>query len=214
MLGKNKDYYISKGDAYFDANQLEKALKEYISAYNIDSNDVNVCDLIGMLYWDLNIKGEAEKYLKEAIDLNSTNEFTYFIMGVLCEDKKDFENAILYLKKSISINDDFYNAHFYLALCYIGMSDKYYKEAIIHLEKVIKLNPAPEKEVYNMLNALKNQQEYEKGLDKKNIKEAKLLQCRFPYYDYSMNCQYSHYQCDCCEIKYKYINAMKNKDYD
>ena len=35
------------------------------------------------------------------------------------------------------------------------------------------------------------------------------LPCRFPYYDYSM-CLYPHYQCDYCEIKYRYINTMKH----
>ena len=39
------------------------------------------------------------------------------------------------------------------------------------------------------------------------------LPCKFPYYDYGMCCPYPHYQCDHCEIKYKYINAMKNPDW-
>jgi len=142
-VSPNADAYCSLGTIYFEREDYNNALSNFVSAYKLDSKDVIICDYIGLTLYFLDRKDEAEKFLKEATNLNSTNDSTYFYLGLLCQRKSEFKDAIRYYLKAISINDNDYAPYCNVGLCYCAINEC--EKGITHLEKALRLNPKDSK---------------------------------------------------------------------
>lgn len=116
--------------------QAEILLKEILE---VQSNNINAINLLGILYYQLKDYDSAIKYTKKLIDLNPGNAQAHYILAHCMQEKGQLDEANIHYQKSIQINPDFANAYYNLgAVCQDkGQLD----DAIIFYQKALELNP-------------------------------------------------------------------------
>ena len=82
---------------------------------------------------------EAEVLLEKIIDQEPNYIHAINNLANLKKDKRDYKNAAHLYEKAISINNKVPIIHFNLALCFANLKEK--KEALLHANEVIKLDP-------------------------------------------------------------------------
>ena len=122
---KNKHLYLNRGDCYLKAKDYNKAYKDYLHAYNLDSNNQE-------------IKGRI-----------STILFKY---GIMCFNNKDFLEAMNYLIKALEYSPLCCEYLLLLSKCWIKLKNSH--NAILSLEKALQINPE-HKECILLLNSIK-----------------------------------------------------------
>lgn len=127
--------------------KLTDARDLYMEILKTESENAEVWDLLGVLYYQVKEYLEAELCIKKAIDLKP--EIYYFEnLAKLYLDKGDFELAIKYYE---SLSEEFpknYEYQFNLAMAYKNHHD--WERAKIAYKKVIELNPQSHEAYFNL----------------------------------------------------------------
>jgi len=134
------DAYGSRGNAFRDNGEIDKAYNDYNKILDINANDERTYINLGLLlHKDLNRSKEGEIALRKAIELNPFDSLAYFNLGVLLGELKRDDEAITVYRKTIELNPTFMEAY-----CNLGIilnKKKLYQDAETLYRKAIDLNP-------------------------------------------------------------------------
>lgn len=102
---KNADVWTKLGNAFFDTNQYEKAIRAYEKSLAIEPDNPNVLTDLGIMY-RLNKQPEkAVELFSKAISIAPAHEFSRMNKGiVLMYDLKDEKGAIQAWEELLAIN--------------------------------------------------------------------------------------------------------------
>jgi len=136
--------YLSRGAAYDELNQHERAIKDYDKAIEINPNYVEAYYNRGVTYTDLNQYEKATRDYNKAIELNPVLAMAYFNRGFVYNKLNQHERAIKDYNKAIELRE--YLPHDKDAQAYNNRGVAYAKlkqheKAIKDYDKVIELNP-------------------------------------------------------------------------
>ncbi len=102
---QNPQAWTLLGNAYFDANQVKKAITAYEKALNLDSGNPNVWTDLGVMYRRNKEPEKAIQAFSRAGDIDPGHEASVFNKGiVLFYDLDDREGAIKAWQDLITIN--------------------------------------------------------------------------------------------------------------
>ncbi|MES2701270.1 MAG: tetratricopeptide repeat protein [Bacteroidota bacterium] len=127
------------GETYAREKQWEKAVKSYSVALHLDKDNAAYCMAIGNCLMEMDVKSEALVCYLNAVRLKPGNKTTWvaLIRGLFLTGY--FEEAIIQLavaREHCGEKPDFI---YYHAACLFEMGKA--KEAMLHLEKALKLGP-------------------------------------------------------------------------
>jgi tetratricopeptide (TPR) repeat protein len=128
--GKSKDAYLILYQIYSTGPKAdkEKALEVLREARQKFPNITDFARYeIGMLI-DMNKIDEAKVGLEEAIKNEPQNKDLQFLLGYTYNETKDYVNARKHFEEAAKLDPNFFNAHYYLAVTYLGDVDKITKE--------------------------------------------------------------------------------------
>jgi tetratricopeptide (TPR) repeat protein len=109
---------------YYDTGQISKALQQAEEVRKIEASNREI-------EWFYRQYQQAEIYGKEAYEI--------YVAGYNAYSNKNWFEAIRLLKQAVSLNKDFKEAHYYLALSYYQTGEL--DAAIRHFEEAIRLDP-------------------------------------------------------------------------
>lgn len=138
---KQGKYHYEMGVSYFNENNMTAALKELTEAEKYDDDNAELCNYLGMAYYNKKKYGIAEqKYLK-ALDLKPTYSEARNSLGVDYLEMHRWDDAINQFK--LVTEDIFYPnqaaANINLGLAYFGKGD--YPKALSQLRSVVASYP-------------------------------------------------------------------------
>lgn len=133
-------------------NMLDEAEKLYKELLNIRPDDVNVLNLIGLLYLAKHNTTEAINYLSRAYILKKSAYIASNLAKAYYFNSEP-EKAIKIYKQALSYeeNDDIYYS---IALAYKKLND--YENIILNYKKAIEINPKNYSALYNLSLAYKD----------------------------------------------------------
>lgn len=123
------------------------AEKLYNEVLEMESNNTNALNLLGLLKLQNNNIDSAINYIEHAININPCAYF-YENLGRCHFKKQDYVSAIQNYKMALEFDSEYFNAYFNLGLSY-KMMDKP-NEAISYYQKALDINPNSVDILYNM----------------------------------------------------------------
>lgn len=107
-LKKSVDTQTQLGTSYLQRNQPEYAKQHLDRALELDPNDVQANNIMGLLQWRLKQYDEAERFFRRAIDGNSSRSAAYHNYGAFLCDRGRIDEALRALEKAAA--DPLYRA--------------------------------------------------------------------------------------------------------
>ena len=106
-------------------NDLDKAIKTYCDAINVDPLNFMSYAKAGLALWEKDYLEESVVAFHQSIELNPDFEIAQNNLGVVYLDGYgDPKNSLEYFKNAISINPNYTLAYFNLARAYQALGDK------------------------------------------------------------------------------------------
>lgn len=97
---------IEKADEAYENNELQKALSLLIEADSKRAGDGAVLFKIGYILQKLQQYDDSLLYYKEALEIDSENEFIHNAMASIYRVKKEFAMARIHLEESLKLDAD------------------------------------------------------------------------------------------------------------
>lgn len=127
------------GDKFYQAGDLEGAMKEYDLALKLDENNVNVHNSLGVCY---GIREDLEKALdkfKTAIRIRPEENLAIYNAGYVHFLKKEYTDALAYFQKAEQIDDTVFELAIQTGRIHLELNQA--EAAKTYLEKATTLNP-------------------------------------------------------------------------
>ena len=170
------------GVTYMAVKQYDNAIYHFLEAIKYFPNFANAYFDLGNSYYK---QGVLQEYIDNYLDIINTAENSTVKVAkaeqVSPNMSRTFDKIIDALKKSVSIDPEFYEAHFNLALTY----HKYgkYSDALRHYQKTIELNPTLIKAYMQLGYLYDEQKQYKSAL----AEFKKVVRIRPDYFDPKSN---------------------------
>lgn len=121
---------ITKGKAYLDAKDYDKAIMYFENAAIQFPDVVDLPYYIGYVYYKKDDLDNAEKNFLKVIEAEPAHPEAYYFLSVIAYRRGDKTKAITYLDKVTEIDKNFQNAYFNKGIAYydLGMYEKSVKE--------------------------------------------------------------------------------------
>ncbi len=100
------------GDRLYRMGEMESAIAEYSAALELDPNNTNVRNSIGVCFAELKDTAAAESEFNLVTEIDPYEPMAWYNMGMLNRINGQDEAALAYLKKAYAINSDFYEIPF------------------------------------------------------------------------------------------------------
>lgn len=132
----NYDLYLSLGDIYMAAYDLDNAIRIYCDAIMLKPDDYRGYSKAGIALWEKDFLEEALVSFHKSIDLNPENEYAQNNLGILYLDGLgDAEESLEYFEAAIELNPNYTLAYFNAgraseAMGFINDAANYYQMAI------------------------------------------------------------------------------------
>jgi tetratricopeptide (TPR) repeat protein len=97
--------YLNRGVAYFNLEELEKALGDLNKAIEIDPKNASAYHSRGLIYYEQADYENAVKDFLKSSDYSPNNPVTYYNLGMAYNKMEDVENACLYFHKSCQLGN-------------------------------------------------------------------------------------------------------------
>lgn len=127
------------GDRFYQLNQGELSVQEYIKGLEIKPKDINLINSLGVCHAVAGNLEKARDEFEKAAKLNPKEEMVIYNIGLLHHIDDDKDKAIMYLKKAHAINNNVFEIE--LLLGQILHSTDKPDQAMPHLKKAGDLNP-------------------------------------------------------------------------
>lgn len=137
---------------FHSSNQLEKAEELYKQLLVMQPDDVNVLNLLGMLYISLKKNNLAIEFLSKAFILKKSS----YVAANLAKAyyiNSEYNNAISIYNKALEYGETD-DVHYSLGIAYKKIGDS--EKVIFHYKKAIELNPCHYNSTYNLVVAYKD----------------------------------------------------------
>jgi tetratricopeptide (TPR) repeat protein len=134
----NPEYYYRAAKLFEERKNLKKAIELYKNTINIDSSYEDAFIRLGIIYYNLLKKKDAETVFTKAYNLNQYNSTASFWLGIIAKDKADYKNAITYIEPALRNPDYKVQALIERGKCFFMMGNYY--AAIPELERAVRLS--------------------------------------------------------------------------
>ncbi len=141
-----KDLY-QKGFYLHKQGQLEEAEKLYLSALQINPNELNCLFMLANLKYQQMRFPESEKYIKKALEI-STNVRFYDLLTRIKIEQQNYQEAIEFAIQGLKLEPENFELNFNIALAFKNQQN--YDLALKFYKRAEKLNPASFLVPYNM----------------------------------------------------------------
>ena len=127
------------GDHFYQQGDMKKALEEFTAALDLDPNNVNVHNSLGVCYGMMGDFEKAASHFETAISLDPEDEMAWYNSGLVYKLKQDYKKALDYFSKACSLNGDRFEVAYQTGKTYLEIGEREKGEALF--EKAITLNP-------------------------------------------------------------------------
>ena len=152
----------NKGFKFHQENNFDEAEKCYLQALEINPNNAETHNLIGLLKLQQNKIEDAINWIKKAI-LIEKNEYFYETLFQALTFQEKFSEIIKYENDVAEFLDREFSLNFYLALAYKNLNK--IEKAIYYYEKATELNPKSYDSLFNLSHLYSIKGETFKALD-------------------------------------------------
>lgn len=154
---KNYELYLSLGDVYMAAYDLDSAIRTYCDAILLNPEDYRGYSKAGIALWEKDYLEEALVSFHKSIDLNPDNEYAQNNLGILYLDGLgDAEEALEYFERAVELNPNYTLAYFNAARASEAMG--FTNDAANYYQMSIDLNKITqeldEEDIYSRLHKL------------------------------------------------------------
>lgn len=173
---ENKLTHYKMGWDLYYKGKIQEALDEFekSAAYLSDTNEdlTHRFNLAKIFLSNFKQFQKAEKLLLKAIDIDPTNDLSYFLYGLIFFIQNKFTPAVEYFLKALEINPQNPETHNYLGLLYYSLN--VYDKSKISLEQAVALKSGNEQvyeylyKIYDKLNEKEAQAQLLKTLESTN----------------------------------------------
>jgi len=125
-------------DRLFHLSQYDMAIKEYQKGLEIEPNDINLINSLGVCFGVMQELDKAKDKFKKAIKLNPNELMVIYNIGLIYQIEDDIDKAIIYLRKAHGIDNSVFEVE--LLLGHLLYKKEQYSQAMPHLEAAIKTN--------------------------------------------------------------------------
>lgn len=170
VLSKSSYIINNLAKAHLSCNEVEKAIKLFKQAIEIDPKNDDSYYSMAIAYKKLNNLNMSAKCYEKALMINPNNYNAGYNLIVVYKDLKMYKKAINYANKCILINPNSEEVYSILSFLYESVND--IKSAVKALEKAVKIAPKQYLYFYNLgvlyskINDINNSiKNYEKVLE-------------------------------------------------
>jgi serine/threonine protein kinase len=130
-----------KGRIEYEQGETKEAIKSTLNSYEIDANNSQTCNNLGIFYKQQNDLPNAERFLYEAIEIDPYNSGALTNSAILYEEKGNFPLAADLIVRAIKLAPDKKTLHFNAGNIAANVSrQKHFDKAINILELLIKVD--------------------------------------------------------------------------
>ena len=164
------------GDTYRKMGNYEKALKYYMKAYTIDSNNPYVLTGLGFTYFEKGDYETSSGYWEKLYNIKKNNLQKNDVkiltnLGNSYRKQKRFNDAFKFFYQALKTEDNNFYALYGIADCYRGLKD--YRKAITYWKKILEKDPDNKKiltrvgdSYRNLANYTMAREYYQKAIEK------------------------------------------------
>ena len=98
--------YFNKGNVYLSMNNYDGAIKEYMNGYNIDPEDADMLNNLGLAFMRKGDRLNALKYLSEGLFMHNDDKQIIENIAILLEDMGEYEESERYFKMIRELNSE------------------------------------------------------------------------------------------------------------
>ena len=131
--------HVENGFRHFGRGDVEKAIKSFRTASQLNPRDHEAHCLLGKCYWDLERYDRAAESFRRAAQLDSSDVATRLFLGLSLSELGNYSGAIAAYETVLKIDSDYASAHLSLGVAYLGLGDP--QAAVDCLEKYTLLEP-------------------------------------------------------------------------
>lgn len=135
----DKAMLIEKAKVKIALKQYDQAVRELNQARQLDANDSDIPNLMGLAYLRAGMMDAARSCFKRAIRLDPANARPYNNIGAIYHVKEQYKSAIKFYKKAIEKDPAFLLAYYNLGNAYFAR--KKYLQAIDTMHKIVQIDP-------------------------------------------------------------------------
>jgi tetratricopeptide (TPR) repeat protein len=97
----NPEYLFRAAKLFEEKKNLRKAVELYNKTIQVDSGYEDAFIRLGMIYYSLKKRIEAEKIFTKAYSLNQFNSSASFWLGIIARDNENYKKAITYMEPAL-----------------------------------------------------------------------------------------------------------------
>jgi len=137
------------GDAFYQAGNIDGAMAEYELALEMDPDNVNVYNSMGVCHGERGDYDRALASFATAVALDPEDVFAIYNAGYIHMQRQEYETALEYFRKALAVDDTIFELLFQAgrALYELGRPE----EALHHIRSAISKSDAPGGIVYRYL---------------------------------------------------------------
>ena len=121
----NPEYLYRAAKLFEEKKNYKRAIELYNKTITIDPSYEEAFIRLGIIYYNLKKKVEAEKVFAKAFSLNQFNSTASFWLGIIAKDKDDYKKALSYLEPALRNPDYKAQALLERGKCFFKMGNYY-----------------------------------------------------------------------------------------
>jgi len=133
------DSFQEKGDQYYDAENYKTAITYYNRVLEIDPNNLETLNKIGLSYFFSGQDSKALEHFDKAISIDPTFYKPYYNKALVYEKLGQFDKSLVYFDKAFEVDPTFINALTGKGI-FLSMHGRH-TEAINEFERVLSEDP-------------------------------------------------------------------------
>jgi tetratricopeptide (TPR) repeat protein len=148
---KDVDALLGLGDAYQRAGQFEEAEVTLKKCLDYDPDNAVACHVLGLTYFRANRLNDAMKAFEESLVRDGKQALAHHYLGIIASRLKQAGRAEKEFRTALAINPDFGEAHFNLAVLYIGWDPPQIDKARTEYQSAISKGVVPDENLQKLL---------------------------------------------------------------
>lgn len=126
------------GDRHYRLGEMDNAIAEYSAALELDPNNINVRNSLGVCFAELGDAAAAESEFNLVTEIDPVEPMSWYNLGMLSRINGRDEAALTYFEKAYAIKSDFYEIPFQIGRLLSELCR--WKEALEFAEKAAVLS--------------------------------------------------------------------------
>jgi tetratricopeptide (TPR) repeat protein len=148
---KDVDALLGLGEAYQRGGQFEEAEAALKKCLEYDPDNAVACHALGLTYFRANRLNDSMKAFEESLARDSKQALAHHYLGIIASRLKQAPRAEKEFRTALAINPDFGEAHFNLAVLYIGWDPPQIDKARTEYQSAISKGVVPDDNLQKLL---------------------------------------------------------------